>query len=356
MAFAGFWTLLGLSFGSQFYISSSRAGMAVTWPQAIGSAMADWYVWAIVSLPIVWLARQWPLAGQDRIRNAFIHVVASAATSFVYVLLRAAVEAAKTSQAPSRVPFAALFEPLLVKTFHFNILIYWIVVSVSHTFEYYRKFRERELRTVELEKRLAEAKLQALQMQLNPHFLFNTLHAISSLMHQNVEAADRMIVRLSDLLRYALESTDAQEVPLRQELDFLRRYLEIEQTRFGNRLQVKMNVPSETLETLVPNLLLQPLVENAIQHGIEPHARQGEIELSARRDGDQLILRVTDNGTGLPRNGIVVDGVGLSNTRARLLQLYGPRHEMKLSNRDEGGFAVTVTVPWRTTRRSGDEG
>src|SRR5207302_560053 len=144
-----------------------------------------------------------------------------------YVVLRTWV-----GQWQSHAAFTDVFKPLLVKTWHFNLLIYWVIVAVSHAFDYYRKYRERELRALELEKRLAQAKLQALQMQLNPHFLFNTLHAISSLMHKEVEAADQMITRLSDLLRYALESTDAQEVPLRQELDFLERYLEIEQTRF----------------------------------------------------------------------------------------------------------------------------
>src|SRR5438309_7134833 len=153
------------------------------------------------------------------------------------------------------VAFAETFNPLLVKTFHFNLLIYWVIVSVSHTFDYYRQVQERELRAAELEKRLTQAKLQALQMQLNPHFLFNTLHSISSLMHKNVEAADRMIARLSDLLRLALESTDEHEVPLRQELSFLDRYLEIEQTRFGDRLQVHKEIAPDTLDAVVPNLI-----------------------------------------------------------------------------------------------------
>ena len=137
----------------------------------------------------------------------------------------------------------------------------------------------------ELEKRLAQAKLQALQMQLNPHFLFNTLHSISSLMHKDVEAADRMIMRLGDLLRAALEGSDTQEVTLRDELGFLQRYLEIEQIRFGDRLTVKLEIAPDTLEAQVPNLILQPLVENAIRHGIEPHARPGRIELRAQPPG-----------------------------------------------------------------------
>ena len=347
-AFGGFWTLLGLSFGSQFYISSARAGMAMSWSQAITYSLADWYVWALVSLPVVALARRFPLAGARWIQSLLIHLAGSAVASIAYIFLRATVEVAKGWLANQTFSFREVIEPLLVKTFHFNVLIYWVIVSVTHAFEYYRKFQEREWRGAELEKRLAEARLHALQMQLNPHFLFNTLHAISSLMHKDVEAADRMIVRLGDLLRYALESTHAQEVPLRQELDFLKRYLEIEQTRFGDRLEIRMNVDADALDALVPNLVLQPLVENAIQHGIEPHARRGEIEVAAHRDRDDLVISVADNGGGLAGNGQVHDGVGLSNTRARLQQLYGARQEMDLSNRCEGGLAVTLKLPWRS--------
>src|SRR5690242_9119565 len=274
-----FWTLIGLSFASQLYLSSYNAGRAISWSRAVSWSLGDWYVWAVVSLPIVQLARRFRFDDTNWGRNVAVHLTASAFFSLVYTLLRAGVGQLQSQLAGQPVSFAETFNPLLVKTFHLNLLIYWVIVSVNHAFGYYRQVQDRELRAAELEKRLAQAKLQALQMQLNPHFLFNTLHAISSLMHKDVEIADRMITRLSDLLRYALESTDAQEVPLRQELDFLRRYLEIEQTRFGDRLQVRMDIAPDTLEARVPNLVLQPLVENAIRHGIEPRARPGLIEL-----------------------------------------------------------------------------
>jgi LytS/YehU family sensor histidine kinase len=183
-------------------------------------------------------------------------------------------------------------------------------------------------------------------MQLNPHFLFNTLHAISALMHKDVEAADRMLTRLSDLLRLALDSSDTQEVPLRDELAFLERYLEIEQTRFGERLKVKMDIGPETGAALVPSLILQPLVENAIRHGIEPQALAGVVRLSACCEGDRLRLRVSDNGVGL-RGQPVTEGVGLSNTRARLQQLYGTAHQFELSNGSDGGLAVDIVMPLR---------
>jgi LytS/YehU family sensor histidine kinase len=197
-----------------------------------------------------------------------------------------------------------------------------------------------------LEKRLAEAKLQALQMQLNPHFLFNTLHSISALMHRDVEAADRMIVLLSDLLRRALDGTKEHEVPLAQELDLLDRYLEIERTRFGDRLSVEVDIAPETLTARVPNLILQPLVENAIKHGIERVAGPRKIQLQAQRRAGRLILAVSDDGAGLATGGAVREGIGLSNTRARLQELYGQDQQLALTARAGGGLTVTLELPF----------
>ena len=341
-----FWTLIGLSFASQFYLASYKAGRPVTWGQAVGWSLGDWYVWAVMSLPIVQLARRFRFDDVKWGRNVAIHLAASAICSLGYMALRAGVGQVQSRWGGTPVSFAETFSPLLFKTFHFNLLIYWVIVSVSHAFDYYRQMQERELRAAELEKRLAQARLQTLQMQLNPHFLFNSLHAISALVHKDADLADQMITRLSDLLRYALESTDAQEVPLRQELDFLRRYLEIEQTRFGDRLAVRLEMAPETLDALVPNLLLQPLVENAIRHGIEPRAKPGQIELRSRCEGGQLKLEVRDNGVGLSPGRKLEEGVGLSNTRARLEQLYGDRHRFALSEGPDGGLAVCLELPF----------
>lgn len=340
----GFWTLIGLSFAFQFYISSAKAGLEVTWRQAVSYALGDWYVFAVLSIPVVWLARRFDFESGNRARSFAVHLVGSLVFSLAYMVLRAEV-----GRWQSEATFAEAFQPLLVKTWHFNLLIYWVIVAVSFAFDYYRKYRERELRAVELEKRLAEAKLQALQMQLNPHFLFNTLHSISSLMHRDVEAADGMIARLSDLLRAALDSSDTQEVALRQELEFLRRYLEIEQIRFGNRLTVKLDIAPDTFDARVPNLILQPLVENAIRHGIEPHAKPGRIELRARREAGVLALEVGDNGAGLRKDGPDREGVGLSNTRARLQALYDDAHGFELREAPDGGLLVRLTMPFRTT-------
>ena len=309
----GFWTVLGLSFASQFYISSAKAGLEVSWKQAVSYALGDWYVFALLSIPVIYLARRFRLEGGVRRRSLILHLTASVLFSLAYMTIRAWV-----GQWQSEASFRDVFKPLLV------------IVAVSHAFDYYRKYQEREVRALELEKRLAQAKLQALQMQLNPHFLFNTLHSISSLMHKDVEAADTMITRLGDLLRAALAGAETQEVPLREELTLLELYLAVEQVRFGSRLSVKIDVAPDALEAQVPNLILQPLVENAIRHGIEPRARPGRIELRARRENGALSVVVSDDGAGLSGNAQIKEGIGLSNTRARLRELYGANHRFEL--------------------------
>jgi sensor histidine kinase YesM len=254
------------------------------------------------------------------------------------------------------VAFSASFQRLFTNRFHFNLAVYGLIVCAWHAWAYYGKYRERETHAAELAARLAQAQLQALRMQLNPHFLFNSLHAVSSLMLRDVVAANRMLTRLGQLLRLTLETTDQQEVPLKQELEFLRRYLEIEEIRFGDRFAVRMDVEPATLDAIVPNLILQPIVENAIRYAIEPNTGSGQIELSALRTNGQLVLQVSDNGVGnRPQesskvNGAckVREGIGLSNTRQRLRQLYGENQSLELEPRDSGGLLVSIIIPFRT--------
>ena len=230
---------------------------------------------------------------------------------------------------------------------------------MSHALDYYRKYRERERRALQLETRLAQAQLDALRMQLQPHFLFNTLNSISVLMAEDVKAARRMLTRLSDLLRKSLENEGAHEVSLRDELEFLESYLEIEQTRFQDRLTIRMNVDPAALDARVPNLILQPLVENAIRHGIAPRAAAGTIEIRAGRQNGMIELQVSDNGAGLGGASVesLMKGIGLSNTQARLEQLYGARASFELRERDEGGLTVTIAIPFRSQfSRDGESG
>jgi LytS/YehU family sensor histidine kinase len=230
------------------------------------------------------------------------------------------------------------------------MLTYGAILGVGLAFSYYARFREREMRASQLEAQLAQAQLQALKMQLHPHFLFNALHSISALVHSDPDAADKMIARLGDFLRLTLENSAAQEVPLRQELEFLNCYLDIERTRFRDRLTTQIEADPQLLDCVVPNLILQPIVENAIRHGVSQRAAHGHVEVRASRAGDALRLEVRDNGRGLPEGAEVCranqgGGVGLANTRARLQQLYGGAYRFDISNAPAGGAVVTLEIP-----------
>jgi LytS/YehU family sensor histidine kinase len=244
----------------------------------------------------------------------------------------------------------------LTKKFHMAFLTYWVVTGVSHAFEFYRRSRQSELRASRLEAQLSRAELHALKMQLHPHFLFNTLNTISALVHRDPRQADRMVARLGDLLRLTLDNQGVEEVSLKEELEFLQKYLEIEQTRFHDRLTVELDVDPASLDARLPNLLLQPLVENAIKHGVSARPGAGRIEISARRENGTLNLRVRDDGNGLPaysKPDCSRSGVGLANTRARLVQLYGPAQRFELANAEGGGCEVTISIPYHADDAAG---
>ncbi len=347
-AFLALWTLVGLAFAGQFYLSSTLLGRSIRWSEAIAYALGDWYVWAILSIIIVRFARRLPPEIGMSWRIGVSHLGMAVACSMAFILLRSAVAQVHGWWIDEPVSFGDVFRPLLVKTFPFNLLIYGVIVSVSHAIDYYRKYHERTVQALELEKDLTEARLQSLLRQLKPHFLFNSLNGIASLMYSDVGAADRMLVRLSELLRMAMSHSGAPVATLREEIAFLEKYLEIERIRFRDRLVVCIEVDAALLDARVPSLVLQPIAENAIRHGIEPHARQGRIEVRATRVAGELVLTVSDNGTGLPPGATAFkrEGIGISNTRARLAEIYGARHRFELGNRPEGGLCVTVAVPF----------
>lgn len=244
-----------------------------------------------------------------------------------------------------------LFERLLLYNTVSDIYaVYLPVILIAFGIAYYKRFRERELRASEMEAELAKAHLQELKSQLQPHFLFNTLHSISALMHIDVHAADKMMSCLSDLLRLSLESTGIQVTTLKRELEFLNTYLAIEKIRFGDRLKIVMDIPSNMLDAEAPHLLLQPLVENAIRHGVSKAATQGEVFIAASHQGRHLCLQVRDNGPGLneppsPR------GVGLEATRKRLRTLYGDDQTMEIRSAPNRGAEVFVRIPFSRSAR-----
>jgi signal transduction histidine kinase len=228
---------------------------------------------------------------------------------------------------------------------HLGVGIYWVILGGVHATRYYTRFREGELRAAQLETQLAQAQLQALRAQLHPHFLFNTLNSIAVLMHRDVPGAEQMLHRLSGLLRITLEHAATQEVPLHEELEFLRLYLDIEQTRFRDRLTVTVEVAPEALDVPVPYMLLQPLVENALQHGIGQRTEGGHLEIHATATNGMLSIVVRDDGPGLSADGAGREGIGLSNTRGRLERLYGAHYRFTLRNLEAGGVEVDLGIP-----------
>lgn len=349
----GAWALIGLLFASQSRLASMHTGVAMKWIDVLFWEVPRWLLWAILSPLVLRLAQRYGFGRERGGRNVLIHIFAGFLISYAHVALTMiatllldfwwygwtfdAILAKSPSLAVKR------FQLYFTYDFHVGFLIYWIILILHHAFAYYR-------RVAQMEAQVTQAQLQALKMQLQPHFLFNTLHAISAYMYEDVEVADRMLSRLSELLRLTLENAGVQEVTLRQELAFLERYLEIERARFDERLTVKMDIAPESLEARVPNLVLQPLVENAVRHGIAPRAQAGWIEIHARRENGMLLLQVRDNGPGLPENEHALgrEGIGLANTRARLQHLYGAAHHLELRNAEDGGLLVRLTIPFRT--------
>lgn len=250
-----------------------------------------------------------------------------------------------------------LFAPLRqIARFRFlnHLLVYGAVLAAGFAREYFLRDRRRQQREMRLQAQLAEARLDALRMQINPHFLFNTLHAVSALVERDPAGVRRMIARLSELLRHTIDSRATDEVPLRDELAFLRRYIEIMEIRFQGRLEVAIAVDEDVLGALVPNLILQPIVENALEHGVNRAGGEGRIEIAVRREDDDVVLTVRDNGPGI--DGAAASGVGVSNTRARLEQLYGDAAKLSLSSPADGGTHARITLPYHTAADGRFEG
>jgi two-component system, LytTR family, sensor kinase len=310
---------------------------------------AYWYILAAMAPAIVWLSQHFRFERQGLVRAISVHVPAMIVFSLGH---SAAVTAVQWRLAIAEGRAFAWWEQVqrsALRNLDWELVTYGAIVGISHAVLYYRESRDRALAAAGLETKLVAAQLKALQHQLHPHFLFNTLHAISTLMHRDVEAADRTLMRLSDLLRITLENTGQQEISLKVELEFLSKYLQIEQTRFADRLVARFDIHPETLDALVPNFILQPLVENAIKHGIARKAGPGHIDISARRDGDKLLMDVRDDGVGLSEDALTAlqKGIGVSTTRARLQHLFGSNYRFEF-HRQPAGLAVLIAVPWRT--------
>ena len=345
--------LLGVVSAGQMLMDRMGTGRAYTPVHALIMATPFWVFWALM-LPLVAMAvRLFPVR-RDTIGWAIpAHLVSGLAVTVahytIHMFFMGLIGHATWAEAGHT--WGEHFLPYMRYSLLPSFGTYVVLAGGILGWDYYRKYRERELLASQLETQLSQAKLQALRMQLNPHFLFNAMNSIAMLVRRNANTeAVRMLAGLSDLLRYVLEDSPAEEVSLRDELDFIERYLEIERIRFQDRLRVKLDIADEALEAYLPNLLLQPLVENAIRHGIARKIGNGVVEVAARRLGDRLILQISDDGPGLPA-GPRVDGVGIANTHKRLEQMYGDEQSLELRNASTGGMIATVSLPYHTAAR-----
>ncbi|MBL8167109.1 MAG: sensor histidine kinase [Acidobacteria bacterium] len=348
--YAGAWTLVGLVLASEvnnFWLLRYQRERPFSRSMLVLWQMVGWYGWGLLTPLVLWLGRRFPFDRQRWLRSAIVHTLAGLILAALHLAFFTWTGRLAMAGEFRQAPFSELYRIFALNHLHFELLLYWAVLGSGLAFNYYRRYRERELAAAQLERQLVEAQLQALKMQLHPHFLFNTLNTIATLVRkQENDAAVQMLVGLGDLLRHALQQADKQEVPLKQELEFIEQYLEIEQARFRDRLMVRMQIAPETLSASVPNLILQPLVENAVRHGISQRVTAGLIEITARRVGHELHLQVRDDGPGLAAADSANEGqgVGLANTRARLERLYGEQHRFALQNGQ--GVTATVVIPF----------
>jgi signal transduction histidine kinase len=346
-------TVLGLFSALQSYRISTlnlRYPMDIEVGKIVILNLVYWYVPASFSPIVFRLGHRFRVDGPHWIRALGVHAFAAICFSIVHLacMMSTRLLLWESANKLPTVPWALFVQRLYLTNLDFTLMTYTTVLGLSYALHYSRESQARAVKEAQLETRLVEAKLRTLQAELQPHFLFNTLHAISSLVHTNPDGADRMISRLSDLLRLTFDRSGASRVSLQEELEFLQKYLEIEQTRFQDRLTVRFDVDPDTLDAEVPRLILQPLVENAIKHGVSPKPGAGLVQISTRRQGQKLWIEISDNGVGLSAGARarLRSGVGLSNTRDRLEVLYGADHRIQFSDETKG-LAVSLEIPFK---------
>ena len=352
------WTVVGLFFFSQSLTQKLYFHDPTPWRHSLKSWLIGVWASALLTPVVLWLGKRFPIEKGKWPVSVPLHLIFAmlfagiqlAIDSFVHVKLGILPFILGTT-------FRGVFSTLVVIASHGDVLTYWTILGIQSAFRYYRRYQEREkealrleLQSSELQSQLMQARLSTLKMQLQPHFLFNTLNAIMVLVRQQKgRQAEEMLARLSDLLRCVLEDVEAQEVPLRRELEYLQLYLSIEQVRFQDRLRVEISADPAILDAAVPQMGLQPIVENAVRHGIGRSSSAGKIQISALRTEGMLEVKVQDDGPGLPANGTATGrGIGLANTRLRLHQLYGEKARLVTENGAQGGAVVTMLVPYHT--------
>jgi len=342
----GVWTVVALFFSTQVYTMYYSEKQAIPYARAFFVQASACYLWAFATPLVLWLARRFRIERTNWPRKVGFHVALSIGLVSLMIALHFLICMIFMGRTHLITPLSVF--GYLYPNLDRWLLVYWFIFLMSHTINYYNSYRRGELKASKLETQLVQSQLEALKMQVHPHFLFNTLHSISALLTKDTEAARKMISRLGDFLRLTLENSGANEVSLQQEIEFLNGYLEIERIRFQDRLTTYIYVDPEVLDVRVPNLILQPIVENAMRHAIT-RVDAGKIEITAAPRNGSVRIQIQDNGPGLDadhtlghRNG---RGLGLTNTQARLNGLYGDKAYFELSNRPTGGLTVTLEIP-----------
>ncbi len=354
----GAWTLIAVFFSSRQILLVATNENPPAWGTTFFLSLADGYLWAAFTPLVVWVAKRLPFDRSDWWRALPLQVGSWFLIAATHITLYTPlVWMTMPDYKQARNTYRQFLSQIFNGSLHEGVLVCFGIVLVSRLLDTYRRYQLSEAHAAQLKAQLTDAQLQALKMQLHPHFLFNTLHAISTLIYKDPEAADQMLARLSEFLRLTLENSGTQEVTLRREMEFLNRYLAIEQMRFPDRLAITFDIAPDTLDAMVPNLVLQPLAENAVRHGIAPREEGGTIDIRAVRKQSTLTITVCDDGQGMnaERPSDAREGVGLRNTRARLQQLYGASYRMVASSREDGsGFAVHLILPFHTQQEGGE--
>jgi len=340
---AAAWTALGVVFA----LPGMTAGP--DWRRALLGNLAQWWSWGLVAPLIVATDRRLPSSDKQLARRILLHSLLSFPVTAAYIYVFAAMLALVGLEQWTAVYNPQTLAMALRGMFLWSWLVYWLIVGAWQVYQYYERYLSSELRMARLERQFTEARLNALRMQLDPHFLFNALNTISSQVERDPRLARSMIEHLGDLLRLSLESRDREEIPLAEELAFLDHYLAIQRIRFGDKLKIDVRIDPEAMYAAVPCLFIQPLVENAIRHGISRRASGGTVIVSAQRVDDRLGIRVADDGVGLPVGWTLEKsaGLGLSLTRDRIAGLYpNGRSRFEVRHRAEGGTEVEIALPW----------
>lgn len=344
LVYAGLWLLLSSVFASQLYF----AGYVTPWSRAFAAEVVYWLAWWLLLPVVFWWCRRlqgtsWALRAPALLLGALLAVLIAPLIAQSLRLVQIWLQLCGGDCEPTYVPLSAEGFHQAVRVAGVNLPVYAGFVLAWYAATFYREARDRQMQAVELEGLLHQAQLEALRSQLNPHFLFNALHSMAELVHTDPKLAEQLLVRLGELLRQVLQSSNRQEVALAEELEFIRGYVDIERMRLGERLHVNWDIDSNALQVRVPSLVMQPLVENAVQHGIAAATGPGELSIAARLDGDFLLIEVRDNGPGLVRATESPQGIGLANTRARLRRLYGERQGFELQAGE--GLTVRLRIP-----------